>query len=114
MTAAPAPFYASPARSTTLSRQDWLAAHLGAQDAETIGCRAMAAPPAQRGRWGRFKLWLLGDNAPMPLADPRLEAVRRFACATHAGVDPSQDLVGELHGFGLAAPQIEAIARFAA
>lgn len=30
-------------------------------------------------RWGRFAEWALGIPLPRPLADPRLESLRRFA-----------------------------------
>lgn len=99
---------------TALSRQDWLAAHVGMQDARSIGCRAPAPIASERGRLGRLWVWLVGENAPAPLADPRLEAVRRFACATHAGVGADAGLLGELHQRGLADAQLDAIARFAA
>jgi hypothetical protein len=106
----PAPTSASPA----LSREDWLAAHVGAHDADSIGCRAAAVPAHEKTRVRRWMTRLLGDNAPMPLADPRLEAVRRFACATRAGRIADDALIGELHRRGLAAPELAAIARFAA
>ena len=32
-----------------------------------------------RSRWGRFVEWALGIRLPRPLADPRLESLRRFA-----------------------------------
>lgn len=97
-----------------LSRQDWLAAHVGAHDAETIGCRAPAVPDHAKTRMQRWMTRLFGDNAPVPLADPRLEAVRRFACATRAGRTPDGLLIGELHQRGLDDAGLAAIARFAA
>ncbi len=97
-----------------LSRQDWLAAHVGAHDADTIGCRAPATPDHAKTRLQRWMTRLFGDNAPMPLADPRLEAVRRFACATRAGRLPDGTLIGELHQRGLDDAELAAIARFAA
>lgn len=100
--------------SPALSRQDWLAAHVGAHDADSIGCRAAAVPDHAKSRIQRWMTRLLGDNAPMPLADPRLEAVRRFACATRAGRRPDPALIGELHQRGLDEPELAAIARFAA
>ncbi|NKJ42078.1 MULTISPECIES: hypothetical protein [unclassified Novosphingobium] len=100
--------------SPALSRQDWLAAHVGAHDADSIGCRAPAVPSHEKTRLKRWMTRLFGDNAPMPLADPRLEAVRRFACATRAGKAPDGALIGELHQRGLDDAELAAIARFAA
>jgi len=100
--------------SPVLSRQDWLAAQVGAHDADSIGCRAPAVPSHEKTRLQRWMSRIFGDNAPMPLSDPRLEAVRRFACATRAGKIPDGALIGELRQRGLDESGLAAIARFAA
>ena len=84
-----------------LTREDWMAARIGAQDAGIHGCRQPAVPRGELGLVARGLVWLLGEQGPRPLANPRLEAVRRFACATRAGNQPGVALVSELHRLGV-------------
>ncbi|WP_232281116.1 hypothetical protein [Novosphingobium nitrogenifigens] len=95
-----------------LSREDWLAVKIGAEDAARHGCRQPAAPREELGWFARAMLWLVGDDRPRALANPRLEAVRRFTCATRAGYRPSVALISELHGFGVMPNHLAAIAEF--
>jgi hypothetical protein len=92
-----------------LTREDWMAARIGAEDAARYGCRQPAAPRETLSRFARFLVWLLGENAPRPLANPRLEAVRRFACATRAGHQPGVALVSELHRLGVQPAHLAAL-----
>lgn len=92
----------------SLSREEWQAAWVGAHDAQA-GCRAAAVPVARKGRFGRLAHWLFGDHAPLPLANPRLEALRRYACALGSGSKPDGALVDELHARGIDAAQLAAL-----
>jgi hypothetical protein len=96
--------------NVALTREDWMAARIGAQDAARFGCRQPAVPRETLGRFARVLVWLMGDdNAPRPLANPRLEAVRRFACATRAGNKPGVALVSELHAMGVQPAHLAAL-----
>ena len=79
-----------------LTHADVLAARIGAQDAARCGCREPAVSREQLGRMARLLLWVFGDDRPRALANPRLEAVRRFACATRAGHAPGVALISQL------------------
>ena len=80
----------------TLSRTEWAAVTVALRDAERCGCGAVKAP----GRLDRVRRWLTGMEAPRPLADPRLDAVRRFVCAARRQGGRALDMVPELLGFG--------------
>lgn len=97
--------------NATLSRQDWIAAGIGVADA-TCGCREPAAPREDLTPLARAMLWLVGDRAPRPLANPRLEAIRRFVCATRAGHHPAAALMSELHRVGVQPAHLAAIVGF--
>lgn len=90
-----------------LSPEDWMAAHVGLHDAAQHGCRA--APREQLGLAARLLTWLWGDEPPQALANPRLDAVRRFVCATRAGHRPGIALMSELHTHGLQPAHLAAL-----
>jgi hypothetical protein len=97
---------------TTLSKTEWAAVTVALRDAERCGCSpAMDAAP---GRLTRAWRWLSGAEAPRPLADPRLDAVRRFVCAARRQGGRVRDMVPELLGFGFSPAQVEALRRVAA
>lgn len=85
------------------SSLDYSAARIGAADAQLCDCREPAAPRDQLSRGARALLWLFGDRAqrPLALASPRLEAIRRFVCATRAGHQPGTVLVSQLQAIGV-------------
>jgi hypothetical protein len=95
--------------SNALTREDWMAARIGVQDAGVYGCRQPAAPRETLGRLARAVVWLMGEDRPRALANPRLEAVRRFACATRAGHQPGVALVSELHRLGVQPAHLAAL-----
>lgn len=97
---------------TTLSREDWLAASIGAQDAARFGCRQPAAPRETLGWLARALVWVMGDDRPRPLANPRLEAMRRFGCAVRQGHQPGVVLVSALHTLGVQPAQLAQINAF--
>lgn len=89
-----------------LSRGEWQAVAVALNDAARHpwgGFAAGAGPLARAARW------LTGAQSPRPLADPQLDAVRRFVCAARGGGGRLRDLAPELRGFGYTPAQIEAL-----
>jgi hypothetical protein len=93
-----------------LTRQDWMAARIGIADAAACNCREPAVPASELSRFSRVILWLFRDRAPIPLANPRLEMLRRFFCATRAGHKPSVAVVSELQRLGVQPAHLASIA----
>jgi hypothetical protein len=91
------------------SRGDLLAAQIGIADAD-CGCLAPAVPHNELSRFGRVRVWIFGDRAPRPLANPRLEMVRMFFCATRAGHSASVTLMSDLQKYGLQPAHLSALA----
>ncbi len=90
-----------------LSTAEWQAVTVALRDAERFAC---AAPKgAQEGRFSRLFRTLTGIERPRPLADPRLDAVRRFVCASRRNVSRAKDVAVELTAFGYSRDQIEAL-----
>lgn len=97
----------------TLTREDWLAASIGARDADVYGCSEPAAPRETLGWFARALVWVMGEkDAPRPLANPRLEAMRRFGCAVRSGHQPGVVLVSGLHALGVQPAQLAQISSF--
>jgi hypothetical protein len=96
------------ADQAVLTRVEWQAVTVALRDAER-GHGAKSRPGAA----GRLWRWLTGAEPPRPLADPRLEAVRRFVWAARRQGGRACELVPELLGFGFTPAQVEAIARVA-
>jgi hypothetical protein len=69
--------------------------------------RADAASELSReSRWGRFLHWAFGVTLSRPLANPRLESLRRFASlARHHPADVGEADVRELVGAGFSPGQ---------
>jgi hypothetical protein len=93
-----------------LTRQDWMAARIGIADAEVCNCGEPAVPASELGRFARAILWLFGNRAPTPLANSKLEMLRRFFCATRAGHSPSVTVVSELQRLGFQPAHLASIA----
>ncbi len=94
-----------------LSRAEWQAVAVALNDAERLPCGGVAVA---EGPVARAYRWLTGVEAPRPLADPRLEAVRRFVCAVRSGSGRLREIAPELKGFGYTPAQIEALRLVAA
>ena len=90
-------------------RSDVMAARIGSTDANRA-CREARVPVEELGRFARAMVWLFGDEAPNALANPRLEAVRRFFCATRSGHQPGAILMSELHKYGVMPSHLAALA----
>ncbi len=97
---------------TTLSTTEWAAVAVALRDAERYG--RSAAPDMPPGRLVRLWRLLSGAETPRPLADPRLDAVRRFVCAARRHGVRARDLMPELLGHGFSPAQVEALRRVAA
>lgn len=91
-----------------LTRNEWVAVSIALQDAQRCGCPAEARD-ADPGPLRRAANFLFGSRRPTPLADPRLEAIRRFVCASRRRRKTAMEHVPPLaeHGFNQA--QIDAL-----
>jgi hypothetical protein len=95
-----------------LSRAEWDTVSTAFNDAWTGACRANE-PSALR-RFGRKLLALTtGIRTPPPLADDRLDTLRRFLCTTRTTGNPSSRLWSELLEQGYSEAQVEALALLA-
>ncbi len=92
-----------------LSRTEWLAVSIGIQDALRCGCGDPPDAHSLTSRLKRVSRALTGIEAPRPLADPRLEALRRFVCATRRQ-GGANDYAPALLEHGFKPAQVEAIA----
>lgn len=93
-------------RAPRLSQAEWQAVTVALRDAERFTC---GAPRMAEGRLGRFFRLLTGIEAPRPLADARLETLRRFVCASRRNVARAREIGAELLAFGYSPSQIEAL-----
>jgi hypothetical protein len=90
-----------------LTTAEWQAVTVALRDAERFAC--VAAPDRPEGRLARLYRALTGIERPRPLADPRLDAVRRFVCASRRNVARAREIAGELIALGYSRDQIEAL-----
>ena len=97
-----------------LSLIEWQAVAIGLQDAATFGCRDAPKPGSLRNGLSRLSRMLTGIEPPKPLADPRLEAVRNFVCATQRHRRAADEFAPALEAQGFNRAQIEAIALLSA
>jgi hypothetical protein len=93
-----------------LSTQEWRAVRVAFNDAADTACIATREP----GRLSRLFTALTGIEAKKPLADPRLETLRHFVCATRRTRKPAADLVPALIDQGFNRAQIDALAMLSA
>jgi hypothetical protein len=94
----------------SLSEREWLEVAAALRKANACGC---AAPlPGERvGLMTRLRNALSG---PPREPDPRLDAIRRFACGTYRRRAPAEALVDDLTRQGFSLAQIDAIALLSA
>ncbi|OAN64079.1 hypothetical protein [Sphingomonas sp. TDK1] len=95
-----------------LSQTEWAAVSVAFQDAAACGCSVLSAT-ARPSLLGRVAEALFGSRRSTPLANPRLEAIRQFVCATRRQRMPAAELVPVLADHGFNPAQIEAIALLA-
>jgi hypothetical protein len=89
-----------------LSPLEWQAVSLALKDAETCGCGRTDEP----GLLGRLVQRIFPPVPVLPLANPRLEAVRRFVCETERQRRPAVEFAPALKGQGFNDRQIRALA----
>jgi hypothetical protein len=90
-----------------LSTAEWQAVAVALRDVERYPCLTRA--PGKEGRFSRLFRALTGIEEPRPLADPRLDAVRRFVCASRRNLARAREIASELADFGYSRDQIEAL-----
>jgi hypothetical protein len=90
-----------------LTNAEWQAVSVALRDAERFPCAAPSGAP--EGFLSRLFRALTGIEEPRPLADPRLDAVRRFVCASRRNVARAREIAMELIEFGYSRDQIEAL-----
>ncbi|WBO23414.1 hypothetical protein [Sphingomonas abietis] len=90
-----------------LTTAEWQAVTVALRDAARFGCAAPQGKP--EGRVSRLFRALTGIEQPRPLADPRLDAVRRFVCASRRNVARAREIASELMAMGYSRDQIEAL-----
>lgn len=93
-----------------LNRTEWQAVSIGLQDAARCGCGDLSRSGSLRSRLSRLGRILTGIEAPKPFADPRLEALRSFVCATQRHRRRADEYAPALEQQGFNRAQIEALA----
>lgn len=98
------------ANEPQLSNLEWSAVSIALNDAAKCGCAATS-----RGNDAsfshRFAERIFGrSRLPNALADPKLEAIRSFVCATNRRRAPAIEFVAPLAAQGFNQAQIDAIA----
>lgn len=95
-----------------LSQNEWAAVAVALKDANDCGC-ATEPLPSEMGIVHRAFGALFGARGRTPLADPRLEAIRRFVCASYRKRQPANEFAKPLEEHGFNSAQIEAMGRLA-
>jgi hypothetical protein len=97
-----------------LSKTEWMAVSVAFQDAADCGCAIPPAPGSFRARLNKLARRLFGGEANTPLADPRLEALRRFVCTTRVKRRPVERYADNLMDQGFTRSQVDALALLSA
>jgi hypothetical protein len=98
----------------SLSRSEWQAVSIALADAQATSCLATAPEGTLRAKLGRLYHTITGNEPRRPLADPRLETLRRFVCATRRLRRVAEEMVPNLIAQGYNRAQIDAIAMLSA
>ena len=97
----------------TLSNLEWTAVSIALQDAHRCGC-APNPIASKSGFLARLNHRLFGEPQPNGLADPKLEAVRRFVCTTARRRQRADEMMPALKAHGFSPAQIDALALLSA
>lgn len=98
------------AQHPKLTTLEWSTVAIALNDASRCGC-APAADASSARLSRRIATAIFGrSNRPNGLADPRLEAIRQFVCATSRHRKPAAELAPGLAAQGFNQAQIDAIA----
>jgi hypothetical protein len=90
-----------------LSTAEWQAVTVALRDVERFACATSDGKP--EGVFSRLFRAITGIERPRPLADPRLDAVRRFVCASRRNMARAKEIARELLDLGYSDDQIEAL-----
>ncbi|PTQ12683.1 hypothetical protein CLG96_00495 [Sphingomonas oleivorans] len=93
-----------------LSKLEWKVISLAFNEATECGCGSFEEPSRLGGAVRRAFNWITGIEPSRPLADPKLESLRRFACETRRHGRPAKDLAPALIEHGFSAGQVQAVA----
>lgn len=97
-----------------LSRAEWQAVSIALKDAADCGCAVAPEQGTLRARIARIYGAITGAEARTPLADARLEAIRRFVCETRRTRRAAERHVPDLFAQGFSSDQIAALALLSA
>lgn len=98
------------ANEPQLSNLEWSAVSIALNDAAKCGCSATSGGKGASFS-SRFAEKVFGPSRlPNALADPKLEAIRRFVCATSRRRAPAVEFVAPLAAHGFNQAQIDALA----
>lgn len=96
-----------------LSGLEWKVVTLALREAEDARC-CNGKPARRLGLIGRAlraaARGITGARGPLPLADPRLETLRRFVCLLHGGHREAEKLARRLIDLGFTQSQVHAVA----
>lgn len=95
-----------------LTTAEWQAVTVALRDVERFTCAAPASKA--EGRLSRLFRAVTGIEKPTALADPRLDAIRRFVCASRRNMTRAKDVAAELIALGYSRDQVEALRMVAA
>jgi hypothetical protein len=95
-----------------LTTAEWQAVTIALRDAERA-VPMLASDRPERGLARLFRL-VTGIERARPLADPQLDAVRRFVWASRRHIAKAREIATELRAFGYSCAQIEALQMVAA
>ncbi|MBV9842378.1 MAG: hypothetical protein JOY99_12760 [Sphingomonadaceae bacterium] len=91
-----------------LSALEWKVVRLALREAGELRCAGVAEPSRLRQRLRRLWTALTGWEPQRPLADPRLEMLRRFVC-TARGRRDAAEIARRLLGMGFTQRQLAAV-----
>lgn len=97
-----------PTKNPLLDQQEWNAVAVALQDTDRWTMRH-SDRRGLRGLSMRLYYFLTGNAPAKPLANSRLEILRRFVDATHRSRSMARDLVPAMVEHGFSAAQVEAI-----
>ena len=96
-----------------LSPLEWKVVALALREAGDHGCGGYT-PPSRFGMFvRRMVAALTGYQGKLPLADPKLETLRRFVCTARGRAEVAAELGRKLIDLGFSARQVAAVATLA-